>query len=182
MATNPNWGARVTTDTVTRNLTLIRPNMSAATQNAIVSTAVKATDTMRKTVLAAVTKTGIRRSKGLPSFFPERPAWGRGLGPGRVESRRMINSINWRTTRTNGYVHGEVGFLDNPPKYLAAQELGTPSRITNRGRVIRGIPPMLAYSAGHARFAALFPTTMQAMSAQALRNAELGRQVQVKLP
>lgn len=182
MAANPNWGVRITSNAAERNLSLIRPNMAAATQNATQAAAIKAVDTMKKTVVGAVTRTGLRRSRGLPSAFPERPAWSRGLGPGRTESRRMINSINWRTTRAKGYVHGEVGFIDNPPKYVGAQELGTPDRVTPRGRVIRGIPPMLAFSAGRARFTAIFPGLMQKAAEQALRNASLGRRGEVKIP
>lgn len=176
------WGVKIRSTSVLPHLDLIRPNMRAALDNGVHEVVSKSVDRMVKTARAAHTRTGRMRVAGETPNWQVRPAWYQGRGPGREESGALIRSMRWLSESPNagyGPVKATAGFI-NPPRYAAEQELGTTGEVID-GRPVAGIPPMLAYSAGHARAAALFQPVMNRNAEMALRAAAVGRRTRSHL-
>lgn len=154
------------TDNVTPRLMLFPANIHAALETGAteaVSVSVKA---IRAQVIAAKTKTGLRRVAGGKPFGKPRPAWFLGNGPGRVESGRLLASARWQATVTATGISLTAGFI-NPPSYTALQEEGSPG--------LRGVPAMLAYAKGHTTMTARFIPTMNKYAERGVRYAQQGQ-------
>jgi hypothetical protein len=159
-------------DNVTPRLRLLPTNTYAALETGAteaVSISVKA---IRKQVIGAKTKTGIRRAAGLPPLFKPRAAWFLGNGPGRVESGRMLASARWQATVTAHGISMTAGFI-NPPRYTALQEEGSPGQ--------HGVPAMLAYAKGHTTMQARFVPTMNKYVERGVRYAQQGQVLQTQV-
>lgn len=163
MPSGPAGGIIGLKDGVTDRLNLINPNLRTSMGNAVLDVTTKVVNAMQKRVREAATPTGERRARGEAPRFSRHsdgrsvmPAWGRGQGPGRVESGGIINSI-YAPLSGRGTVElsGQVGFV-NPPAYLAYQEKlpgtdGTPMGAVPVGRaVLSGLwKPTMAASVGN---------------------------------